>query len=115
MMKDGLVSTRVYAGQQQIPAFFYQTKSSQSLRLFNIHSDACVYYTLTSHQHERKKYPEQSMGARNRVGIGLWYRPARLHRLARIYNRLISPGIDSKLHRVVESIPRKQFLGSLKV
>jgi hypothetical protein len=25
---------------------------------------------------------EQSMGARNRVGIGLSYRPARLHRLA---------------------------------
>ena len=39
---------------------------------------------------------EQSMGARNRVGIGLSYRPARLHRLA-------------------EFIPRSQFLGSLKV
>jgi hypothetical protein len=25
---------------------------------------------------------EQSLGARNRVGIGLSYRPARLHRLA---------------------------------
>ncbi len=27
---------------------------------------------------------EQSMGARNRVGIGLLYRPARLHRLAEL-------------------------------
>jgi hypothetical protein len=25
---------------------------------------------------------EQPMGAKNRVGIGLWYRPARTHRLA---------------------------------
>jgi hypothetical protein len=39
---------------------------------------------------------EQSMGARNRVGIGLSYRPARLHRLA-------------------ELIPSTQFLGVLKV
>jgi hypothetical protein len=38
---------------------------------------------------------EQSMGARNRVGIKLGYRPSRLHRLA-------------------ESIPWKQFLSSLK-
>jgi hypothetical protein len=38
---------------------------------------------------------EQSMGARNRVGIGLSYRPARLHRLA-------------------EFIPGNRFLGSLK-
>jgi hypothetical protein len=39
---------------------------------------------------------EHSMEARNRVGIGLSYRPARLHRLA-------------------ESIPWNRFLGSLKV
>jgi hypothetical protein len=39
---------------------------------------------------------EQSMGARNRVGIGLSYRPAVLHRLA-------------------ESIPWNRFLGFLKV
>jgi hypothetical protein len=39
---------------------------------------------------------EQSMGARNRVGKGLPYRPARLHRLE-------------------ESIPWNRFLGSLKV
>ncbi len=36
------------------------------------------------------------MGARNQVGIGLSYRPARLHRL-------------------VEWVPWNQFLGSLKV
>jgi hypothetical protein len=39
---------------------------------------------------------EQVMGARNRVGIGLSYRPARLHRLA-------------------ELIPGNRFLGTLKV
>jgi hypothetical protein len=39
---------------------------------------------------------EQSMGARNRVGIGLSHWPARLHRQA-------------------ESISRNRFLGSLKV
>jgi hypothetical protein len=39
---------------------------------------------------------KQSMGTRNRVGIGLLYRLARLHRLA-------------------ESIPRNRFLGSLNV
>jgi hypothetical protein len=39
---------------------------------------------------------KQSMGARNRVGIGLSYRPARLLRLA-------------------ELIPWNRFLGSLKV
>jgi hypothetical protein len=39
---------------------------------------------------------EQSMGARNRDGIGSLYRPARLHRLA-------------------EWIPSNRFLGSLKV
>jgi hypothetical protein len=37
-----------------------------------------------------------TMGAENRVGIGLSYRPARLHRLA-------------------EFIPWNRFLGSLKV
>jgi hypothetical protein len=39
---------------------------------------------------------EQSMGARNQVGIGFSYRPARLHRLA-------------------ESIPKNRFLGSIEV
>ncbi len=39
---------------------------------------------------------EQYKGARNLVGIGLLYRPARLHRLA-------------------ESIPQNRFLGSLKL
>jgi hypothetical protein len=39
---------------------------------------------------------KQSMGARNQVGIGLSYRPARLHSLA-------------------ELVPWNRFLGSLKV
>jgi hypothetical protein len=39
---------------------------------------------------------KQSKGARNRVGIGLSYRPARLHSLA-------------------ELVPWNRFLGSLKV
>jgi hypothetical protein len=32
---------------------------------------------------------KQSMGARNRVGIGLSYRPARLHRLAELFPGLL--------------------------
>ncbi len=45
---------------------------------------------------------EQSIGARNRVGIGLSYRPTR----ARICKRLRSPGIDSaNLPNLAESIP----------
>jgi hypothetical protein len=44
----------------------------------------------------RARILKQSMGARNRVGIGLSYRPARLHRLA-------------------EGIPWNQFLGSIHV
>ncbi len=39
---------------------------------------------------------KQSMGARNRVGIGLSYRPTRIHRQAKL-------------------IPWNRFLGSLKV
>jgi hypothetical protein len=39
---------------------------------------------------------KQSLGARGRLGIGLSYRPARLHSLA-------------------ELVPRNRFLGSLKV
>jgi hypothetical protein len=40
---------------------------------------------------------KQSMGARNRVGIGLSDRPAR----ARIFKRLWSPGIDSRIKSAV--------------
>ncbi len=50
-------------------------------------------YEETVHLRRSKK---GVCGARNRVGIGLSYRPARLHRL-------------------VESIPWNQFLGSLNV
>jgi hypothetical protein len=45
----------------------------------------------------------QSMGARNRVGIGLSYRSPRLHRLA------------DKLLRLAEFIPWNRFLGSINV
>ncbi len=67
------------------------------------------------------------MGTRNRVGIGLLYRPAR----ARICKPLKEPRIDSqpggpvrqpyllyrlaRLHRLAESIPRNRLLGSLNV
>ncbi len=50
---------------------------------------------LTSQAKSSARILEQSMGARNRVGIGLSYRPARLRRLA-------------------ELIPGIRFLGSLK-
>ncbi len=67
------------------------------------------------------------MGTRNRVGIGLLYRPAR----ACICKPFKEPGIDSqpggpeqqpyllyrlaRLHRLTELIPRNQFLGSFNV
>ena len=46
--------------------------------------------------HYRAGIFKESVGTRNKGGIGLSYRPARLHRLA-------------------ESIPWNRFLGSLKV
>jgi hypothetical protein len=70
---------------------------------------------------------KQYMGTRNTVGIGLLYRPAR----ASICKPFTEHGIDSKpgglvqqpyllyqltrLHRLAESIPPNQFLGSLNV
>jgi hypothetical protein len=70
---------------------------------------------------------KQSMGTRNRVGIGLLYQPARAH----ICKPFKEPGIDSqpgrlvrqpyllyrlaRLHRLAESIHRNRFLGSLNV
>ncbi len=87
---------------------------------------------------------KQSMGARNRVGIGLSYQPARLHRLAESipWNRFLGSIKDLKcelragifkksmearnrvgiglsyrparLHRLAEFIPWNQFLGSIK-
>jgi hypothetical protein len=44
----------------------------------------------------RAKFFKQSMGARNRVGIGLSYRPARLHRLAELIPWNI-PGLHKRL------------------
>jgi hypothetical protein len=57
---------------------------------------------------------EQSLGAKNRVGRGWSYRPAR----TRIFKLLRSSRIDSKkhrLHRLAELIPWNLYLGSLKV
>jgi hypothetical protein len=74
---------------------------------------------------------KQTMGGyRNRVGIGLSYRPTR----ARIFKILRSPGIDSKepippgcvapeivqkfqhrLYRLAEKIPWVRLLGFLKI
>jgi hypothetical protein len=60
---------------------------------FNIISGCLIQKTIKS---DCTGIFKQSIGARNRVGIGLSYRPARLHRLA-------------------ELIPWNRFLGSLKV
>jgi hypothetical protein len=63
---------------------------------------------------------KQSMGTRNRVGIGLLYQPNK----ARICKPFKEPKIDSqpggplyrltRLHRLAESIPRNRFPGLLK-
>ncbi len=53
----------------------------------------------------------QSIGARNRVGIGLSYRPARLHRLAELidWNRFLGSlkvkNFGLSMNRDLESIP----------
>jgi hypothetical protein len=52
--------------------------------------------SIVGHSLSRAGIFKQSMGARNQVGIGLSYRPARLHRLA-------------------EFIPWNRFLGSMNV
>jgi hypothetical protein len=50
----------------------------------NFHKVPCL------HTQYRAGIFKQSMGARNRVGIGLSYRPARLHRLAELFLGIIS-------------------------
>jgi hypothetical protein len=65
-------------------------------RIDDVLSDivACLQYTVSSPYWAG--IFKQSTGARHRVGIGLSYRPVRLHRLA-------------------EFIPRNRFLGSINV
>jgi hypothetical protein len=59
-------------------------------------SELVVVMSLDTINHRWNFKTVYTMGARNRVGIGLSYRPARLHRLE-------------------ELIPWNRFLGSLKV
>jgi hypothetical protein len=84
--------------------------SSKDLGKWDIlHEIRCCFFSNLQISHVlkygRKRYVlylfcagilEQSMGARNREGIELSYRPVRLSRLAKL-------------------IPRNEFLGSLKV
>ncbi len=70
---------------------------------------------------------KQSMGAGNRVRIGLSYRPARLHRLAElipwnrflgslnVYKYCIGSARQATLHSLAELVPSNRFLGSFKV
>jgi hypothetical protein len=64
---------------------------------------------------------KKSMGARHREGIRFSYRPARLHRLAEFipWNQCRGPKNIYKyglwLIRLAEFIPRNRFLGSLNV
>jgi hypothetical protein len=67
---------------------------------------------------------KQTMRARNKVGIGLPYRPARLHRLAELipWNRFLGSiqvlkfGLrPASPHKLAELIPWNRFMGSIKV
>jgi hypothetical protein len=67
---------------------------------------------------------EQSIGGgggRNRVGIGLLYRPAKIHRLLESipWNRFLGPikvlKYRLRIHNLAEFVPWNRFLGSLKV
>jgi hypothetical protein len=62
---------------------------------------------------------KKSMGARNRVGIGLLYRPAsagifKLSMRDRIQVVIEIPYRPARLHRLAELSPWNRFLGSLK-
>ncbi len=67
----------------------------------------------------RARIFKQSLGARNRAGIGLSYRPARLHRLAEfiLWNQFLSYlnvyKYGLRLHWLVELVPWNRFLGSI--
>ena len=61
-----------------------------------LHSELYFFYQSTLLVFYRAGIFKKSMGARHRVGIGLSYRPARLHRLT-------------------EFIPWNRFLGSINV
>ncbi len=67
-----------------------------TLRIKGPEKEMGVASWMTDHYGIRAGIFKQSMGARNRIGIGLSYRPARLHRL-------------------VELIPWNRFLGSINV
>ncbi len=88
--------------------FKYEAKTNVPLCIFLLHSESeparrCGAGIL-----------KQSMGARNRVGIGLLYRPAMLHRLAELipwlhkclkiramYSRGWEPSMENKEHKGV--------------
>jgi hypothetical protein len=67
------------------------TKSSKNRMQIRLKNDIFVFISFS-----RAGIFKKSMGARHREGIGLSYRPARLHRLA-------------------EFIPWNRFLGSINV
>ncbi len=58
---------------------------------------AMEFQNNENHQDKCAGILEQSMGARNRVGIGLSYRPARLHRLAESISLESIPGLLKSL------------------
>ncbi len=74
-----------------------------------------------SYRPARARIFKQSMGARNRVGKGLSYRPAGLPSLAELiyWNRFLGYinvyKFGLRLHRLAELIPWNRFPGSLKI
>jgi hypothetical protein len=71
-------------------------KASRDCVLLEDYRKIVIFYEYNNVPENCARIFKQSMGARNRVGIGLSHRPARLHRLA-------------------ELIPWNRFLGSLEV
>ncbi len=81
--------------------YFWSQNSVDSLFVLNLAFNISKKFTkcrlcLKTEKENRAGNFKQSMGARNRVGKGLLYRPSRLHRLA-------------------ELISWNKFLGSLRV
>ncbi len=80
-------------GLIMLTALFCQPELGYNCTLMQVSHLALAYnfQMLTIGNKVRAGIFKHSMGARNRVGIGLSYRPARLHRLAELipWNRIL--------------------------
>jgi hypothetical protein len=70
-----------YTGTNLVENRFFCNKR---VNVFSFWGSRCPLSSLNSVLINRAGIFQQSIGARNRVGIGLSYRPARIHKLAEL-------------------------------